>query len=169
MDMKILVDSYWNLEARVQQSQPDAIISIMDNATLAPKLGFDPPRHLSLGFHDIEEPTEDRTPPSSDHLTRMINFAIHQRAAGARSILVHCMAGVRRSPAAAYIIAVAVRHEDPLRAAHVLFQKAPFVDPNRLMIKCADDLLGMNHAMSDSIAISKPLEQDHLQQHFFWI
>jgi predicted protein tyrosine phosphatase len=61
------------------------------------------------------------------------------------------MAGVSRSPAAAYIVAVLVRKEDPVRAAVQLCRAAPFAEPNLLMVRYADDLGGWNGAMLAAI------------------
>ena len=82
-------------------------------------------------------------------------------------MFIHCAAGVRRSPAAAYIIAVITRHEDPFRAAHVLFQEAPFVDPNMLMIKHADRLAGLEGGMVQAILTTRKSSKVHEGQRSF--
>ena len=140
--MRIAVDNYWNVEETTRRLQPDAVISIMDAAHLAPALFLAPERHLQLGFHDIERKEAGKTPPAQDQIAAMIAFADQHRRSGARHLLIHCMAGVSRSPAAAYILAVSVRREDPGRSAVQLFQAAPFADPNMLMIRHADELGG---------------------------
>lgn len=123
----------------------------MDDARLAPDIGLPAERHLKLGFHDIERPEIGKIEPSASHISELIRFSRAQKATGARTVFLHCAAGVRRSPAAAYILAVTVRFEDPLRAAHILFQAAPFVDPNTLMIRHADAISGSNGSMVKAI------------------
>lgn len=149
--MKIAVDSYWNMAEATRRLQPDAVISIMDAAHLAPTLDLAPERHLQLGFHDVEKPEAGKTPPAQEQVSRMIEFAEHHRRSGAQRLLIHCMAGVSRSPAAAYILAVAVRKEDPVRAAAHLLRAAPFVRPNMLMVQQADELGGWRGTMAEAI------------------
>jgi predicted protein tyrosine phosphatase len=149
--VEIAFDTYWNVTETVQTWKPDAVISIMDASHLAPSLQYRSERHLKLGFHDIQRPEAGRTAPSSQHIMDMLEFVNTRRKTGARRVLVHCMAGVSRSPAAAYIIAVCVRNEDPLRAATLLIQAAPFVTPNMLMVKHADQLSGWGGAMAQAL------------------
>ena len=145
--MRIAVDSYWNVAETTRRLQPDAVISIMDAAHLAPHLFLAPQRHLHLGFHDVEKPQAGKALPTRDQIASMIEFAEKHRKSGARHLLIHCMAGVSRSPAAAYILAVSVRKEDPVRSAAQLFQAAPFASPNMLMIHHADQLGGWKGSM----------------------
>ena len=167
--MLITVVNYWNVQLAMQESRPDAVISIMDAAHLAPKLALDSTRHLRLGYHDIERPEDGKMTPSPEQMRELITFAQRHRADGAASILIHCMAGVSRSPAAAYILAVTVRQEDPLRAAHVLFREAPFANPNMLMIRHADLLAGLGKGMAQSIGVAREGVPQTTQQHSFSI
>ena len=60
-------------------------------------------RHLRLSFHDIHDPTDAHVMPSAKHVDDMLAFL----AAWDRTdpILIHCRAGIGRSPAAAFIAA----------------------------------------------------------------
>lgn len=167
--VKLHVSSYWNVRADAQELRPDAVISIMDSAHLGPDMNLDPSRHLRLGFHDIETPQDGKSPPAPADIGELLTFARHQKAAGAKSLLIHCAAGVRRSPAAAYIIAVILRHEDPLRVAHVLFREAPFADPNMLMIRHADAQAGLDGVMSKAIKAARASFAFSSQQQSFSI
>lgn len=153
--MRIAVDNYWNVEETTRRLQPDAVISIMDAAHLAPVLFLAPERHLQLGFHDIERKEAGKTPPAQDQIARMIAFADKHRRSGARHLLIRCMAGVSRSPAAAYILAVSVRKEDPVRSAVQLFQAAPFARPNMLMVQHADLIGGWNGTMTTALRTAR--------------
>jgi predicted protein tyrosine phosphatase len=167
--MRIMVDSYWNAIETRRHENPDAVISIMDAAHLVPDLGLDSSCHLRLGFHDIEVPETGKVPPSPASIEELVEFARRQRTRGARSILIHCMAGVRRSPAAAYVLAVSVRHEDPVRAAHVLFREAPFADPNMLMVNHAEALMSLMGSMTAALREARKSIKAASQQHFFSI
>jgi predicted protein tyrosine phosphatase len=149
--VKISVDSYWNVIEAKRHLLPDAAISIMDATDLAPSLLLTPERHLRIGCHDITKPENGKISPTRDQISRMIAFAEYHRKSGAQRLLVHCMAGVSRSPAAAYIIAVSVRREGPVRAAAQLFEAAPFASPNMLMVKHADELGGWRGSMVTAI------------------
>ncbi|MGA1343652.1 MAG: tyrosine phosphatase family protein [Hyphomonas sp.] len=167
--MRIAVDSYWNVAETTRRLQPDAVISIMDAAHLAPHLFLVPERHLHLGFHDVEKPQSGKALPTRDQIAKMIEFAEHHRKSGARHLLIHCMAGVSRSSAAAYILAVSVRKEDPLRAATQLFRTAPFADPNMLMIRHADELGGWKGAMLSAVRAAQGDLENTGQQHPFTV
>lgn len=167
--MKIAVDSYWNVTEATRRLQPDAVVSIMDAAHLAPSLCLAPQRHLHLGFHDIQKPETGKSPPTQDQIAKLIEFAEHHSKSGARHLLIHCMAGVSRSPAAAYILAVSVRREDPVRSAVQLFRAAPFADPNMLMIRHADELGGWKGAMLSAVQVAQKNVEVAGQQHPFMI
>ena len=167
--MKLSVDNYWNVTETTRRLQPDAVISIMDAAHLAPALCMAPERHLHLGFHDIERQESGKTQPVRSQIATMIAFAEEHRRSGARHLLIHCMAGVSRSPAAAYILAVSVRREDPVRSATQLFRTAPFADPNMLMIRLADELGGWKGAMLSAIRKAHEVLAIPGQQHPFML
>ena len=167
--MKITVDSYWNVSEAARRLQPDAVISIMDAAHLAPSLLLPADRHLQLGFHDIQKPETGKSLPTRNQIATMIEFAELHRKSGARHLLIHCMAGVSRSPAAAYILAVSVRREDPVRSALQLFQAAPFAHPNLLMIRHADELGSWNGTMISAVRSAREDLVEGRQQHQFTI
>ena len=94
-------------------------------------------RHLFLGMNDIAAPMDGMTLPGEDHLDQLIAFGHawdrHQPLA------VHCWAGISRSTAAAYILALAINpalDEDAL--ARELRRRAPSATPNSRLIELAD-------------------------------
>jgi predicted protein tyrosine phosphatase len=107
--LSIAVESYWNVAKTTRRLHPGAVISVMHAAHLAQHLFLAPGRHLHLGFHDVEKPQAGKALPTRDQIASMIAFADKHRKPGARHLLIHCMAGVSRSPAAAYILAMSVR------------------------------------------------------------
>ena len=167
--MKIGVGSYWQLEETVREFRPHAVISIVDQSRLVPKLNIGPQDHFGIGFHDIEQPEQGKTEPSREHIEKLIEFAAGRSRAGAKRFLIHCGAGVRRSPAAAFIVSILVRQDDPVRAAHVLFEAAPFADPNMLMIKHADTLGGYSGEAIRAVEAARGSKPQAKQQHFFCI
>ncbi|MGD9477123.1 tyrosine phosphatase family protein [Shinella sp. G-2] len=114
---------------------------------VAPKQGFHRPavidaaRHLVLGVNDIAfAGTGNLVAPSDQHVSAIVDFARSwDRQA---PLLVHCMMGVSRSPAAALIAALAVA---PDQDDHVLVQRlrqaSVQATPNARLIEIGDHVL----------------------------
>lgn len=114
---------------------------------VAPKQGFHRPavidaaRHLVLGVNDIDfAGTGNLVAPSDQHVSAIVDFARSwDRQA---PLLVHCMMGVSRSPAAALIAALAVA---PDQDDHVLVQRlrqaSVQATPNARLIEIGDHVL----------------------------
>jgi predicted protein tyrosine phosphatase len=112
--------------------------------------GFPADRHLRLGLHDITESWAGEAPPSETHVRRLLAFARGWDAEA--PMLVHCWAGVSRSMASAYAILcdrAGPGHE--LAIARVIRERAPHADPNRLIVRLADDMLGRDGAMIEAV------------------
>lgn len=106
---------------------------------------------LVLRFNDIAEPRPGLIAPDEALIRRLLTFAETWPATA--PLVVHCHAGVSRSPAAAYILACArasVGREAEL--AGVLRARSPEATPNALMVSLADDILGRGGAMRAAIA-----------------
>ena len=136
--MKIAVDNYWNVLSATRRLSPDAVISIMDAADLAPDLSLASERHLRMGFHDISKPERNKILPTQDQINCIVEFAEHHRKSGAKLLLVHC-------------------REDPARAAIQLFKAAPFARPNMLMVQYADELYGWKGTLGVSLRKAKEI------------
>lgn len=105
-------------------------------------------RHLKLSFHDISEARPGLVAPDRATVQAILDFA---RDARDHSILIHCLAGISRSSAAAYVIACDRNPGFERDIADELRRRAPSVTPNRLMVALADDLLGRAGRMTDAI------------------
>ncbi len=114
---------------------------------VAPKQSFHRPaviaadRHLILGVNDIAfAGTGNLVAPGEEHVAAIIGFARGwDRQA---PLLVHCMMGVSRSPAAALIAALAVEpdqdeHELATRLRHASVQATP----NARLVEIGDHIL----------------------------
>ncbi|GAB4349544.1 MAG: tyrosine phosphatase family protein [Oricola sp.] len=106
--------------------------------------------HLFLGFNDIAMPIEGMTPPGEEHVRAILDFARGwDRAA---PMIVHCFAGISRSTASAYMIALALNPElDERELAHELRWRAPSATPNPKLIEIADAVLGREGRMIEAI------------------
>ena len=115
---------------------------------VAPKQNFHRPavidveRHLIVGVNDIAfAGTGNLVAPGEEHVAAIIHFARGwDRQA---PLLVHCMMGVSRSPAAALISALAVEpDQDEHDLAQRLRKASVQATPNARLIEIGDHVLG---------------------------
>ena len=143
---RLIISSYAQLAETVRQHRPSHVVSLMVEPFVETPESILPERHLRLCVHDVSEPAEGAVAPASDHIANLLAFA---RSWDRRDpLLVHCWAGISRSTAAAYIMMCDVRgpgHEAAV--ARELRELAPHAQPNRLMIRHADELLERNGRM----------------------
>jgi predicted protein tyrosine phosphatase len=98
-------------------------------------------RHHRVGIHDISEPLDGHVLPAVEHIEGLIEFVRawqHDQA----PILIHCVAGISRSMAAALITLAVKTPGRELDAARHVRSAAAHAYPNRRMIELADRLLG---------------------------
>jgi predicted protein tyrosine phosphatase len=98
-------------------------------------------RHHRVGIHDIDEPLDGHILPSEEHIDGLIEFVRGWRHDEA-PILIHCVAGISRSMAAALIALVVKAPGRELEAARHVRSAAAHAYPNRRMVAVADQLLG---------------------------
>lgn len=114
---------------------------------VAPKQGFHRPavidaaRHLVVGVNDIAfAGTGNLVAPSDEHVSAIIDFAGGWNRQA--PLLVHCMMGVSRSPAAALIAALAVMpDQDDHELAQRLRRASVQATPNARLIEIGDHML----------------------------
>lgn len=137
-----------------------AVVSIGEPEGPLP-YGFEPdnPLHLRLEFHDVLEPdpsvytdaSNPIRPPQRSDVERLIRHAEALRQAGL--VYCHCNAGISRSTAAAFVLRCIWRgpgcEEVCLQA---VFDDRPQAEPNELIVRYADDLLGRGGKMIEALA-----------------
>ena len=107
-------------------------------------------RHLFIGVSDIVEPVEGMVLPDTSHLDQLLEFG--RRWDRKTPLAIHCFAGISRSTAAAYILAVAINPDlDEKALADELRRRAPTATPNALLVALADEKLGRNGRMVEAI------------------
>jgi predicted protein tyrosine phosphatase len=106
-------------------------------------------RHVRLAFHDIVEPMPGLTAPDRVVMQAVLDFG--RASEPQRPLLIHCWAGISRSSAAAFAIACDRNPGFERDIAGELRRRAPFVTPNRLMIRLADELLARDGRMVEAI------------------
>ncbi len=115
---------------------------------VAPKQGFHRPavidagRHLVIGVNDIAfAGTGNLVAPGEEHVAAIIGFARGWNRD--TPLLVHCMMGVSRSPAAALIAALAVEpDQDDHELTRRLRSASVQATPNARLVEIGDHVLG---------------------------
>ena len=107
-------------------------------------------QRLFLGFNDIAMAMPGMTLPGEEHVRAILDFGRDwDREA---PMIVHCFAGISRSTASAYMIALALNPDlDERELAQDLRWRAPSATPNPKLIEIADAVLGRNGRMVDAI------------------
>lgn len=145
----IVVSPLHEMDHAVARWSPSHVVSLLSPAMEHPRLPASI-AHLRLTFHDIAEPRTGLTAPTESDIGALLAFA--KTSSVTRPLLIHCWAGVSRSPAAAYIVACSRTPPGEEQVlADELRRAAPFATPNRRVIALADDLLSRHGAMSDAI------------------
>ncbi|MGH6897584.1 MAG: tyrosine phosphatase family protein, partial [Geminicoccaceae bacterium] len=95
-------------------------------------------RHHRVEIHDINEPLDGHILPAAEHVEGLIDF-LRAWPDDEAPILIHCVAGISRSMAAALITLVIKAPGRELEAARQLRDAARHAYPNRRMIAVADE------------------------------
>lgn len=139
------------VEDAIRDIRPSHLVSLLDPETMigTPE-GILPDRHLRIGINDIAEAIDDLVPPSTEHVSALIDFV--RGWDQQNPLLVHCWAGISRSTAAAFIALCTINEAYPEEelARHVRMCGS-HAHPNRLMVKLADELLMRQGRMSAAI------------------
>jgi predicted protein tyrosine phosphatase len=142
----LLIAPFSALEDTVRRHRPSHLLTLLDQPHVLTPETIHPDRHLRLRMHDIVEPVDGGVVPESSHVADLIAFG--KTWDRADPFLVHCWAGISRSTAAAYILLCDLHgpgSEETI--AKGLRFYAPHAQPNRLLIRHADRLLGRDGRM----------------------
>ncbi|WP_370193948.1 MULTISPECIES: tyrosine phosphatase family protein [Aurantimonas] len=147
----LVVSSLAELPATVASHGAQDLVTLINADTRVDRpSGIAPDRHLFLGFNDIAEPIEGLTAPTVDHLDQLLDFGTRWRRD--TPLAVHCWAGISRSTAAAYILALSINPDLEEEAlANELRRRAPSATPNPRLVALADDKLQRGGRMVSAI------------------
>ena len=148
----LVVSSLADLHATVAAHGAADVVTLINADTVVERpSSIAPERHLFLGMNDIAAPAEGMTHPAAEHFDKLLDFG--RRWDRDKPLAVHCWAGISRSTAAAYILAIAINPElDEEALAQELRRRAPSATPNPLLVSMADEKLGRGGRMVDAIA-----------------
>jgi predicted protein tyrosine phosphatase len=120
---------------------PSRLVSLVsEDEQPATPVGMLVDRHLRVVIHDINEPLFGHILADERHIADLIAF-VRAWPPDDGPMLIHCMAGISRSTAAALIALVTKAGGREMEAAEQVRRVAPHAYPNRRMIALADHLL----------------------------
>ena len=106
--------------------------------------------HLVLSMDDITTLIDGYMAPSAEHVTQLVEFLKHWDRT--TPVVMHCMAGISRSTAGAFVAVCALnpkRSEEAI--AQALRSASPSAMPNIMLVTHADRLLGRRGRMVEAI------------------
>jgi predicted protein tyrosine phosphatase len=137
----IYVCNLQNLASHIRALNPSHLVSLVtEEEQPATPAGMLVERHLRVVIHDINEPLLGHILADEQHVAGLVEFVRawpHDEA----PLLIHCMAGISRSTAAALIALVTKAGGREGEAAEQVRRAAPHAYPNRRMIALADQVL----------------------------
>jgi predicted protein tyrosine phosphatase len=145
-----------DMEDLVERVRPRRLISLLPAGDQPPTpLLVRPADHLRVLVDDVDHPRAEWSAPDRSHVEELIGFL--QASPPRASIVIHCLAGVSRSPAAALVALALEAPGRELDAARALRRAAPFASPNRLIVQLADTALERRGALLEALeAMGEP-------------
>ena len=146
----VLITPLSDLPDALVSHRPSHIVTLLSSGYMIDTpSGFPAEHHLRLAMHDISD-EGGLEAPGRRHVDELIEFCRGWNAEA--PILVHCWAGISRSTAATYTILCDRAGPGAEREiADVLRARAPHAQPNKLLVRLADEALGRNGAMVRAI------------------
>jgi predicted protein tyrosine phosphatase len=149
---RVYVCSMTKVVDTVRESGARSLVTILTaGASLVRPYEISRDRHLRIAVSDIVAATDGHVLPCDEHIDRLLAFI--EEWDQADPLVIHCYAGVSRSPAAAYVAACALAPQRcEFEIAQELRRISPTATPNRRLIALADRRLGREGRMVSAIA-----------------
>lgn len=148
---RLYVCSLTKVVDTVRSSGARSLVTILTaGASLVRPCEIKPERHLRLSVSDIDVRQEGHVLASGEHIASLLAFATAWDRR--EPLVIHCYAGVSRSPAAAFILACALAPERcEAELALDLRRASPTATPNRRLVALADKMLSRDGRMCEAI------------------
>lgn len=144
------------MPALVDDIEPSRLITIINPRMVPDTPGLIAPgAHLKIAVSDICEPAAGRVCAEPAHVAELVRFVRDWNHDG--DLVIHCLAGVSRSTAAAFITLCALNETvSETSIAQLLRSSSPSASPNRLLIGLADEVLARRGRMLEAVAAMGP-------------
>ncbi len=153
---RLLVTPLSALPAVLAEHAPSHLVSLLSpEHMIETPAGFPAGAHLRLGINDIIDPADGPAPPTRQHVDALLAFS--RQWDETQPFLIHCWAGISRSMASAFMILcdrLGPGHEEEI--AQAMRRRAPHAQPNRLLVRHADEALGRGGAMLAAVEDMEP-------------
>ena len=148
---RLLVAPLSSLPDTLAAHAPSHLVSLLSpEHMIQTPPGFTADRHLKLGVNDIVDPAAGTAPPLRAHMDQLLAFARSWDASA--PMVIHCWAGISRSMASAFaILCDRLGENREIEIARIMRQRAPHAQPNRLLVRHADDALGRRGRMLEAL------------------
>ena len=148
---RLLVTPLSSLPDTLAAHAPSHLVSLLSpEHMIQTPPGFPADRHLKLGVNDIVDPAAGTAPPLRAHMDQLLAFARSWDASA--PMVIHCWAGISRSMASAFaILCDRLGENREIEIARIMRQRAPHAQPNRLLVRHADDALGRRGRMLEAL------------------
>ncbi len=135
------------LPETVRATGAQSLVTLINEGTPVRRpSGITAENHLVVVLSDIVVELEGHTLANESHVEKLLAFVRRWDQTG--PLLIHCWAGVSRSPAAAFIAACALRpHRHEGEIAQTIRANSPTATPNARLVAIADAMLGRNGRM----------------------
>lgn len=146
----IYVCSLADLPSVTSELRPTHMVSLLSDVQFpdTPE-SVVPGGHLKLQMHDIWHPQPGCIAPAPEHLESLLDFARRWQRSG--PLVIHCLAGVSRSTAAALVVLCCYNGGREREAVRLLRERAPHAYPNRLIIELADELMACDGRLLEAV------------------
>ena len=154
----------------VQATRAGFVVSIINERMMPTTPGeIEIANHLKLMCNDIAEPLPGMVAPHERLVDDLVRFVRRWDCGGA--LVIHCLAGISRSTAAAYIAQCALNPGvDERTIAGALRCASPTASPNRLLVEIADAHLARCGRMIAAIeAIAGSAEMTEMPMPFWLV
>ncbi|HEX4272084.1 MAG TPA: hypothetical protein VHZ32_11885 [Rhizomicrobium sp.] len=144
---RLLVSPLSSLEETIATHAPSHLVSLLSpEHMIETPVGFPVGQHLKLGLNDIVDPAAGTAPPGRAHIDALLEFSRGWNAS--QPLLIHCWAGISRSMASAFtILCDRLGPDREIEIARAMRKRAPHAQPNRLLVRHADEALGRDGRM----------------------
>ena len=150
MSGRLYVCPLSQLSRVVAETGAGALVSLLTPPQAPPRpMGIARENHLVLGLSDIVQAQDGHVLAAENHVAALLAFL--GRWDHGRPLVLHCYAGVSRSPAAAFVAACALTQTPEIAIARKLRSLSRSATPNRHIVALADAHLSREGRMIAAI------------------